>query len=294
MDLLRSASNVAMLGFVISSMLAMGLGLTIAQIMGALGNGRLVLLVLVANFILMPLGALLLGRVLALDEPLAIGLLLVGCAAGAPFLPKLAQLAKGELPLAVGIMVLLMVITVGYMPLVLPVLLTGVTVNPWNIARSLIFLMLLPLGIGLLFNAYGSGLAARLKPFLDWIGNASLILLITLMLVTNFAQVVQVLGRFGILAALLLVALGYGLGWLLGGPDKDSRRVVGLGTAQRNVAAALVVGQSFSDPEVTIMVIVVALVGLITLMPLARILGRRLPDPPAQTPIADGHDAVVT
>jgi BASS family bile acid:Na+ symporter len=48
-----------------------------------------------------------------------------------------------------------------------------------------------------------------------------------------------------------------------------------LGTAQRNIAAALVVGsQSFSDPQVIVMVIVVATVGFLILMPVSRALGK--------------------
>ena len=44
-----------------------------------------------------------------------------------------------------------------------------------------------------------------------------------------------------------------------------------LGTAQRNIAAALVVGgQNFKDPQVIVMVVVVAIVGLLLLMPFAR------------------------
>jgi len=63
----------------------------------------------------------------------------LGTAAGAPFLPKLAQIAKGNLAFGVGLMVLLMVVTVGYLPLVLPILLPGVSVNPAEIARSLFY-----------------------------------------------------------------------------------------------------------------------------------------------------------
>jgi BASS family bile acid:Na+ symporter len=78
------------------------------------------------------------------------------------------------------------------------------------------------------------------------------------------------------LAGLLFIALGYGVGWLLGGPAVDTRPVLGLGTAQRNIAAALVVGsQSFSDPNVVVMVVVVALVSLLLLMPLSRLLATR-------------------
>ena len=265
-----------MLGFVVSSMLAMGLGLTIRQIIEPLRNVRLVLLALLANFVLMPLGALALAKLFWLDNPFAVGLLLLGCAAGAPFLPKLAELAKGNLAFAVGAMVLLMVVTVGYLPIVLPLLLPGVTVDPWNIARSLVLLMLLPLAAGLALKALYEDLARRVKPVLDLISNVSLILLALLITAANIDKVLQVFGTRGILAGLLFIALGFGIGWLFGGPDGDTRRVMALGTSQRNIAAALVVAsQNFSDPKVVVMVIVVAIVGLIILMPLSRALANR-------------------
>ena len=276
MELLSKAVTVAMLSFVVSSMLAMGVSLTVSQIFDPLRNVRLVVLALVANFVLMPLGAFALAKVLWLDEPLGVGLLLLGCAAGAPFLPKLAQLAKGNLPFGVGAMVLLMVVTVAYLPIVLPLLLPGVTVNPVRIAQSLVLLMLLPLAIGLFVKARYDATAARVKPALDWLSNVSLILLMVLITVVNFDKVLQVFGTRGILAGLLFIALGFCIGWMLGGPGNDTRPVLALATAQRNIAAALVVGsQSFSDPKVVVMVIVVAIVGLIILMPLSRALANR-------------------
>ena len=275
-QLLSKAATVAMLSFVVSSMLAMGAGLTVSLIAEPLRNVRLVVLALLANFVVMPLGALGLAKVLSLDEPFGIGLLLLGCAAGAPFLPKLAELAKGNLAFAVGAMVLLMVVTVGYLPIVLPLLLPGVTVHPWNIARSLLLLMLLPLVIGLVLKARYGDLAERVKPVLDWISNVSLILLISLITAANIDKVLQVFGTRGILAGLLFIALGFGTGWLLGGPNADTKRVMALGTGQRNIAAALVVAsQSFSDAKVVVMVIVVAIIGLIILMPLSRALANR-------------------
>jgi BASS family bile acid:Na+ symporter len=265
-----------MLSFVVSSMLAMGLGLLIGQIVEPLRNIWLVVLGLVANFILMPLGAFVLAWVLRLDEQFGIGLMVLGCAAGAPFLPKLGELAKGNLPFAVGIMVLLMVVTVAYLPIVLPLLLEGVTVNPMQIAQSLVLLMLLPLGVALFVRARSEAIATHMKPWLDWLSNISLILLIGLITVANVDKVMQVFGTRGILAGLLFIAFGFCVGWLLGGPADDIRRVLALGTAQRNIAAALVVAsQSFSDPKVVVMVIVVAIVGLIIIMPFARALGKR-------------------
>ncbi len=275
-DALSKIVPVVMLAFVISSMLAMGLSLTVREIAAPLRNARLVLLALLANFVLMPLGAFGIARLLHLKEPLTAGLLVLGAAAGAPFLPKLAALAKGNMAFSVGLMVLLMVLTVGYMPLVLPMLLEGVTVDAAKIARSLVLLMLLPLGVGLAAKAWLSAAAARVKPGLDKTSNLSLILLIALLVVVNFDKMRDVFGTRGILAAIIFVLLGYAVGHLLGGPALDTRRVLGLGTAQRNIAAALVVaGQNFSDPEVVLMVVVVAIVGLLILMPGSRALSRR-------------------
>jgi BASS family bile acid:Na+ symporter len=276
MELLQKATSVAMLIFVLSSMLAMGLGLTVSQIITPLRHARLVVLSLLANFVVMPLAALALAALLRLDQPLGVGLLLLGTAAGAPFLPKLAQIAEGNLAFAVGLMVLLMVVTVGYLPLVLPVLLPGVAVNPAKIARSLFLLMLLPLAGALAVKARFAVAAARTKPVLDRVSNLSLILLVVLITAANINNVLAVFGTRGILAGLLFIAVGFSMGWLLGGPGMDTRRVLALGTAQRNIAAALVVGsQSFRDPKVVVMVVVVAIVSLLVLMPLSRLLAKR-------------------
>ena len=85
---------------------------------------------------------------------------------------------------------------------------------------------------------------------------------------------------------LLFIALGYAVGWALGGPAADTRPVLGLGTAQRNIAAALVVGgQSFSDPSVVVIVVVAAIVSLLILLPMSRLLARKA-QPLVQ---AEGH-----
>ena len=276
MELLGKAVPVAMLAFVVSSMLAVGVSLTVGQIMAPLRNGKLVSLALLANFVLMPLSALVIARLLRLDEPLGIALLLLGTAAGAPFLPKLAGIAKSNLAFAVGLMVLLMVLTVGYMPLVLPLLLKGVSIDAAKIARSLVLLMLLPLGAGLLLKARFCHVADRIRTPLNRISSLSLALLIVLLLVTNIQNVVGLFGTRGILASILFLLGGTGIGWLLGGPAFGTKGVLALGTAQRNIAAALVVGgKNFDDPNVVVMVVVVAVVGLLILMPLARVLGSR-------------------
>lgn len=277
-DLLIRAANVSVVVFVVSSTLSVGLGLTVPQILAPLRNVRLVVLSLVANFLLAPIAAIGLARVLGLDEPLGVGLLLCGVAAGAPFLIKLADLAKGNMPFAVGIMVVLMVITVGYMPIVLPLLVEGVSVDPMNIARSLIVLMLIPLAAGLALRAWHPPSAARVRAVVAPVSSISMVFVVTLTTAAHFRSVLTILGTFGIVGAVLFTAICFGIGWMLGGPSADTRGVLSLGTAQRNTAAALVVaGQNFTDARVVVMITVVMIVSFVMLMPLARVVARRQP-----------------
>jgi BASS family bile acid:Na+ symporter len=275
-EFLSKIIPLTLLVFVVSSMLAVGLSLTVGEIVLPLRNRRLVFLALLANFVLMPLAAFVIARLLQLAEPLTAALLLLGTAAGAPFLPKLAVVAKGSLAFAVGLMVMLMALTVGYMPLVLPLLLEGVSVDPSKIARSLVVLMLIPLVLGLAVGNRYQAVAARVAPLLNRVSTVSLVLLIVLLLATNLQNIADMFGTRAVLASILFLLASFGAGWLLGGPGPDTRGVLALGTAQRNIAAALVVGgQNFEDPKVVVMVAVVAIVGLLVLMPLARVVSRR-------------------
>ena len=274
MRILSSAVPVTMLVFVVSSMLAVGLSLTVGQIVVPLRNGKLVALALLGNFVLMPLGAFVVARLLWLDQSLRVALLLLSTAAGAPFLPKLAGIAKGNVAFAVGLMVLLMVLTVGYMPLVLPLLLEGVAVDPTKIARSLFSSCCCP-GPGAwrqgALRARGCARAALPRPRLhralpsddpDLCGKHQ-----------QPGGVVRHARRLGEYP----LSLRRGQHWrFLGGLTPDTRGAMALGTAQRNIAAALVVGgQNFDDPKVVVMVAVVAIVGLLVLFLFARALAVR-------------------
>jgi BASS family bile acid:Na+ symporter len=151
-----------------------------------------------------------------------------------------------------------------------------------KIARSLLLLMLLPLGVGLALNARFGSIAERMRGPLNGISSLSLALLIVLLLVTNIQNVISLFGTRGILASILFLLVGCGTGWVLGGPGLGTKGVLALATAQRNIAAALVVGgKDFDDPKVLVMIVVVAVVGLLILMPLARLLGSRTAETPA-------------
>ena len=275
-ETLTTIAQLAGLVYVVGSMLAMGLSLTMAQIIQPLKNMRLVILALVANFILVPALVVGLTALIPLSEGQRIGLILLSMAAGSPFLIKLAQAAKGNMAFTVGLMVLLMVVSIIYLPFVLPLVLAGVEVSPWDIAQSLIITMLIPLAIGLFIKARYPDTGAHLQPTFAQASNTSLMLMMGILLMLNVRNILSVIGTGAIVAGIIFIVVSFVMGYLLGGPGRDTKSVLGLGTGQRNIAAALVVAnQNFTDPDVLITLIVISLVGLFILMPIGGELGKR-------------------
>jgi BASS family bile acid:Na+ symporter len=174
-------------------------------------------------------------------------------------------------------MVLLMVVTIAYLPLVLPFVLTGVQVNPWEIAKSLVVLMLIPLAIALFIRARYESVATGLVHTMNMAANLSLIAMFIGYFIGYSDVTYGVLGTGGILVSILLVVGAVIIGYLLGGPDKDNKKILALGTGQRNLAAAFAIASSnfAASPEVLIEVMDVAVIGFIVLMLLAGEMGRR-------------------
>jgi BASS family bile acid:Na+ symporter len=269
-------AKLAVLVFVVACMAAAGLGLGVRDVVAPLRRARLVALAVVANFVVAPALAYALTEVVPLDRPYAIGLLLLGGASGAPFLPKLAEFAKGDLAFSVGLMLLLTVGSVAFMPVVLPLLIPGLSADPWPILRPLLVTMLLPLAAGMGVRRWSERWASRLRPAVGVVSNVSMVLAVVLLVALNFGAMIGTFGSGAVAVAVLFVAGSLAVGYALGGPSPGTRSVLGLGTGQRNVAAALVIAtQNFTDPGVVVMLLVSTLAGLVVLLLAARWFARR-------------------
>ncbi len=261
---------------IVCSMLAMGLGLTLTQIIQPLKNARLVILALLANFVLVPLLAYGITLVIPLEDSLRIGLIILATCAGAPFLILEARGAKANLAVAVGVMTLLMVVTIFYLPVVLPMLLPGVEVDAGAIAQSLIVLMLIPLILGLLIKSHSPETANNWAPTINKIGSLGILILLVVGLGLNLANVISLIGSLGFLALLLFIFGSLMIGFLVGGRDPDVRNVMGLGTAQRNVSAAILITlMNFAGTMTVSYVLVAAILLPLILISIARWLGRK-------------------
>jgi predicted Na+-dependent transporter len=288
-NVLLVVTQVGMLAFVVASMAAMGLGLTLPRIIEPLRDVRMVLLLLAANFVIVPIVAIAAGRLLPMEESAATAVILIGCCAGAPFLPKLAQLAKGDVALSVGTMVLLMVATVIYAPIVVPLAIEGAEVSAWDIASSLIVLMLVPLGIGLFIKARYEEFADSIVANIGQIANMGLLLGMSAALLVTWRDVLGAIGSWIFIGTALVLVAGLAAGYVAGyGRSKSDMTVTGLATAQRNIAAALVVAASLGGDTI-VLTMVGALVIPIVLIVLAGELGKRMA--PADGPGTGDGDA---
>ena len=262
--------------FVISTMLNVGLTQTLSAIVKHLKNVPFVLKMLVANFVAAPLVMIVMLYFAPFDPALKAGLLIFSLCAGAPFLIKLTQMAEQEVSLGAAVMMLLMVVSVAFVPLALPLILSGLTVDAWAIGRTLGLQMLLPIIVGMLAIQFIPVIARKAQPSVGWVGNITLYALIIATLVGYSANMLSIVGSGAILACLLFVLIAFGIGYLTGAGKDHHEDVGGLGTAQRNTAAGMIIAtQNFSDhPDVLVMITLANTLGIVMLMFIAKRLSR--------------------
>ena len=260
----------ALVVFVVSSMLSIGLVVQGAEIAAPLRRPAWVGRALVANFVLPPVAALALAALLPLDPAYELGLLLIAFAAGAPFLPKRDEIGGADVAVATSLMGLLMTGSIVAMPIALPALAPGLQVDPWRIASPLVVLMLSPLLFGMVVRRVAPGVAARVQPVAAKLSNVGFLCVVLLVCLKNLPSLLAVLGSGAIGVAVLFVAVLLGGAYLLGESAGEGRRLLGYATAGRNIGAALVTAEASAvEPKVIVMLIVTGVVGLALLLPIA-------------------------
>ena len=173
-------------------------------------------------------------------------------------------------------MVLLMVVTIIYAPLVLPLLMPGVEVDVPSMIKSLVYTMLLPLAAGLFVKARYESLAETLLPHMAYASSFALMAQIVLALPLAGGDLIGMIGTGAIVTSIIFIFGAMALGYLFGGPEKTTRVVAGLGASQRNVSAALLIAaQNFSDPKVILMVMTAALLMMVINVAVAGEAGKR-------------------
>jgi predicted Na+-dependent transporter len=262
-------TNVLMLVFLWSMNLGQGMSFTLQQIATPFKKPGVILLAVLLNSVLIPLLYWALTLVLPMNPDYATGFMLVGFAAAAPFAIKAAAVEKGDMPLMIGLVVLLGALNVVFIPLWCALLMpAGTTVDVLNIAVTLVVLVLAPLALGLLIRARWAEHAREWAPEANKISTLMLLLVIALMFVTSWQSIVSILGAWVIVGGLIAIAISMVAGYFFGGKNPAARRTVATVSGMRAVGPALAIAASAfaGNPDVTAVVVVL---GILSFVPFA-------------------------
>ena len=248
--------KVSAIAFMIGNLLAIGLETDLKAALAPLRDLRFVVTATLLDSLFCPAFAWLISRLLPLAPPYATGLLLIGLAPAAPFLPIMVRRAGGDLAYAAAFMLIAAVDTVLLMPFAVPLIVPGLSVDPWTVAKPLLVLLFLPMAAGMAVKTVAPFVAVRLLKIVRPIASAATVLLLVAVGVRYFEGFVGAVGSYAI-AAQLIYAVGLVLGShaLGAGMPACQRSVVSLGACSRNLGAALaLLLVTPADPRALVMV----------------------------------------
>jgi BASS family bile acid:Na+ symporter len=233
-------------------MVAIGLGVTFAEVLLVAKDWKLITKAALASYVFVPAAAVGLLILFQADPYVAAGFLICAVCPGAPYGPPFTGIAKGNDGVAVGLMVVL----AGSSALAAPLLLRGLlpfvlqflpdlppdspplAIDAIKVVTTLLVAQFIPLALGLGLRQWRPTLADRVKKPANLM---SMVLNLTTLSLICFAQFDMLIGvpLRGYVGMLALVLAGVAAGWLLGGSGNASAMV--MATSVRNVGVALVI-----------------------------------------------------
>ncbi len=232
--------------FVATVMFTIGLRVSGGELLDTLRNRAVMTRSLVANCVIVPALGLLLVYLFPLTPDVTVGILLLAAIPGTPIALQFTRQAKTRLAFAAAMTFVLSLVSVAMAPLAIEVMPQVATRSQRPILELLASIALyigLPLGAGLWVARLVPKIAPRLVLPL---GILASVVFVFLMWETRLARreaFNTIRGRGTILAMVLLLLSGMLIGWLIGGPDPESRRVMATATSMRSVIVVLYVAR---------------------------------------------------
>lgn len=223
-----------------------GMGLTLKAADFALIAKRPLPVVIgvVAQFVIMPVVAVVVTELLNLPPELAAGVILVGCAPGGTSSNVVSYLARGDVALSVT----MTAVSTLLAPIMTPLLtlwLAGqqmpVTAGP--MAISIVKMVLVPVTLGILINVFAPKLVEAVLPALPWVSVIAISMIVANVVFGSREKLVHA-GLIVLAAVVIHNVLGYLLGYLTGKvtrqPETSARTMaVEVGMQNSGMAATL-------------------------------------------------------
>jgi BASS family bile acid:Na+ symporter len=253
MFLLDTVQKILVYAFLITAMLSVGLQTTPGDLRSFLRSKGFLLRTLLANFVAVPIVGILLAKTLPFTPEAATALLLLACTPGGVSALQFTSRIKGAALFAGSSSFLLAFVAVFLSPALVALVLPGdiSVVIPYG--RALLFVvlfLLLPLVAGKLVRSRDEHLAEKLvKPCA--IISALLFFVVLVLLMGLKKEAMSAVGKETLLYMLIFIVISMAVGWVMGGPAKETRTVLATVTAMRHVALSLFIAlNAFPGPEV--------------------------------------------
>lgn len=258
MQFLEATFGPLVLIFTVTNLGAMGLQVMMPGVVQVLKDKKSLSLIFIWGWVLGPALGYIIIWIIPLAEPYIIVILLTSLAPTAPFLQQMVSKARGDMAFAGALIPLVAVGTVLLMPVMAPIMIKGIEINAWALAKPLLLTILLPLIIGAAIRYYNDTAATKIFPTIKIVAQLSTLLTIVWCLVLYGSSMLDTAGSFALLSmtlfmvgmAIITYYFGFGL-------KQAEKSVMALGMGTRNIAAVLAAALAIPNADHRIVTMVV-------------------------------------
>jgi BASS family bile acid:Na+ symporter len=254
MFLLNTTEKLLILLFFITTMLSIGMQTRVSDLRFLVASRGFLVRTLLANFLAAPIAGVAIALLLPLQPQVAGALVLLACTPGGLSAIQFTSKVKGHAHLAGATLFLLSLVAVFISPVILRLVLPGKVEIVMPHGRVLLFFvayLLIPLLAGMFLIDRKPRIAAKLSKLMGLVG---VVAFVAFMVVTGAARRVAAgeVGMVAVGAMLLFILVSLAVGWFMGGPTHEFRRILATSTSMRNAALCLAIVESSSPGHAVI------------------------------------------
>jgi len=233
---------------IVLTVFGFGLQTTSATLLGILRQPSLLGRSFAAMFVIMPIVAVVIARVFALNPAVEITLLALSISPIPPMLPGRETKAGGHPAFALGLMAIAGLASIVTVPVTLAILGRSVTrpvgMSSAELVRVVLTMAVLPLASGMACLALWPNVATRIAKPVQMVSRVLLISGVLALLAGVLPSAWTLIGNGSLAAMAAFVATGLAIGHWLGGPEASDRTVLAMSTASRHPAIALAIAKA--------------------------------------------------
>lgn len=196
-------------------MFGMGLTMKGSDFIVVFKRPKDIIIGVLCQFLIMPLLAFSLGKLFALETALLVGVVLCGTCPGGTSSNVITYLSKGDVPLSIGMTSVSTLLAPFLTPFITWLLLrTNVNVDIMAMFTSIIKVVIIPIGAGLVINHFFASVTERIKSILPLVSVTAIVMIVAAVVSANSSRILST-GLIVFVVVILHNCLGYLLGFIV-------------------------------------------------------------------------------